>query len=58
MSREIIKEKIEALGGEVLQSVSKNLDYLIVGENPGFKYDKAKEIGIKILKEKEFLKML
>jgi len=58
MSREIIKEKIEALGGEVLQSVSKNLDYLIVGENPGFKYDKAKELGIKILKEKEFLKIL
>jgi len=58
MSREIIKEKIEALGGEVLQTISKNIDYLIVGENPGFKYDKAKELNIKILKEKEFLKML
>ncbi len=58
MSREIIKEKIEALGGEVLQSVSKSLDYLIVGDNPGSKYDKAKELGVKILTEKEFLKML
>lgn len=58
MSRELVKEKIEALGGEVLQSVSKNIDYLIVGENPGSKHDKAKELDIKILKEKEILKML
>ncbi len=57
-SREVAKEKIEELGGEVLNSVSKNLDYLIVGENPGSKYDKAKELGVKILKEKEFLKMI
>jgi DNA ligase (NAD+) len=58
LSREEAKEKIEALGGEVLQSVSKNLNYLIVGENPGSKYDKAKVLGIKIVKEKEFLQMI
>lgn len=57
-SREEAKEKIENLGGEILGSLSKNLDYLVVGENPGSKYDKAKELGIKIVKEKEFLKML
>ncbi|GMX58983.1 MAG: NAD-dependent DNA ligase LigA [Candidatus Microsyncoccus archaeolyticus] len=57
-SREVAKEKIEELGGEIFGSISKNLDYLIVGENPGLKYDKAKKLGIKIIKEKDFLKML
>lgn len=58
LSREEAKEKIEELGGEVSQSVSKNTNYLVVGENPGSKYDKAKELGIKVLKEKEFLQMI
>lgn len=58
MSREQAKEKIQSLGGEVLASISKNLDYLVVGENPGSKYEKAKELGIKIIKEKDFLKII
>lgn len=58
MSREEAKERIESLGGEVLSSVSKNLEYLVVGDNPGSKYDKAKQLGVKILYEKEFLKMI
>ncbi|MFA5086753.1 MAG: NAD-dependent DNA ligase LigA [Candidatus Paceibacterota bacterium] len=58
LSRDQAKEQILALGGEVLSAVSKNLDYLVVGENPGSKYDKAKELGVKILEEKEFLKIL
>ncbi|MFA5013130.1 MAG: NAD-dependent DNA ligase LigA [Candidatus Paceibacterota bacterium] len=58
MSRNEAKEKIMALGGEVLGAVSKNLDYLIAGENPGSKYDKAKKLGVKIIDEKEFLKKL
>ncbi len=58
MSREQAKEKIQSLGGEVLASISKKLDYLVVGENPGSKYEKAKELGIKIIKEKEFLKII
>jgi DNA ligase (NAD+) len=55
LSREVAKEKIEELGGEVSQSVSKNIDYLVLGDNPGSKYEKAKELNIKILKEKDFL---
>jgi DNA ligase (NAD+) len=58
MTRNDAKEKIKNLGGEVLSSISKNLDYLVVGENPGSKYKKAKKIGIKILSEPEFLKMI
>lgn len=48
-----IKEKLETLGAKVSSAVSKNTDFVIVGENPGSKYDKALELGIKILDEKE-----
>ena len=51
--REIIKDKIESVGGKVTDSVSKKTDYLVLGENPGSKYDKAKALGIKIIKEEE-----
>ena len=52
------KNKIRLLGGEVSESVSKKTDYIIVGKNPGSKYDKAKELGTKIISENEFLKMI
>jgi DNA ligase (NAD+) len=39
-------------------SVSKKTDYVIVGEEPGSKYDKARELGVKTLNEKEFLKLI
>ena len=56
--REEIKEKIEELGGKNLSAVSKNLDYLIVGEKAGSKLKKAQEIGtIKIISEEEFIQM-
>ena len=58
MTREEAKEKIEALGGRVTGSVSKNTDYVVVGENPGQKYQEAKELGVRILEEEEFLKFL
>ncbi len=58
MSREAVKERIVSLGGEVSESVSKNIDYLVVGESPGSKYDKARKLGVKILNEDEFLKMI
>jgi DNA ligase (NAD+) len=54
-SREEAGEKIQTLGGKVSSSVSKNTDYLIAGENAGSKLDKAKNLGVKILKEEEFL---
>ena len=58
MTRDEAKERIRLLGGEVSSSVSKNTDYVVAGENSGSKYDKAKELGVKILTEKEFVKML
>ncbi|KUK97836.1 MAG: DNA ligase [Parcubacteria bacterium 32_520] len=58
LSRELAKEKIVSLGGEVYSAVSKNVDYLVVGENPGSKYNKAIELGIKIINEDDFLKMI
>ncbi len=58
MTREEAKEKVRDLGGEVVGSVSKNVDYVIVGENPGSKYEKAKKLGVKTTSEEEFLKMI
>lgn len=58
-TRDEAKELVENNGGKLISSVSKNLNYLIVGENAGSKLDKAKEIStIKIIDEDEFLKMV
>lgn len=57
-SRQDIQARIEGLGGEVSQSLSKNTDYLLLGENPGSKLNKAKSLGITILSEKELEKLL
>lgn len=58
ISRDKAKEKIRELGGDVSESVSKKTDYVIAGNEPGSKYEKAKELGVKILIENEFLKIL
>ncbi len=58
MSREIAKEKIISLGGKVVNLVSKNTSYVVVGEDPGSKFVTARKIGVKILNEEEFLKMI
>ncbi len=57
-SRSGIKEKLEALGAKVAGSVSKKTNYVIVGEDAGSKYEKAKELNIPILSEEDFEKML
>ncbi|MEG0308205.1 MAG: NAD-dependent DNA ligase LigA [Clostridium sp.] len=57
-SRNEIKEKLEVLGAKVSSSVSKKTDFVIVGEDPGSKYDKAVELGVKILSEDEFKDMI
>lgn len=57
-SREQAKEKIRELGGNPSSGISKNTDYVIIGENSGSKYDKAKKLGVKILNEQEFLKLI
>ncbi len=58
MSRDEAKQKIKDLGGEMSESVSKKTSYVVVGAEPGSKYDKAKKLGVKILDEKEFLDLI
>ena len=58
MSRDEAKEKIRQLGGSVSESVSKKTTYVVVGENPGSKADKAQELGVEILDEEGFLKKI
>jgi DNA ligase (NAD+) len=50
-TREGIKEFIQSNGGKVVGSVSKSTDYLVLGENPGSKFDKAKELGVPVIDE-------
>lgn len=57
-SRDEIKKVLSVLGAKVSESVSSKTDYLILGENPGSKYDKAKELNVKIISEEEFLKLV
>lgn len=57
-SRNEIKEKLQSLGAKVSGSVSKNTDYVLVGKEPGSKYDKALELNIKVISEEDFQRML
>ncbi|KXG78041.1 DNA ligase [Fervidicola ferrireducens] len=57
-TRQQATELIEKLGGKVTGSVSKKTDYVVVGKDPGSKYEKALKLGIKILNEAEFEKLL
>jgi len=58
LTREEATAKIEALGGKVSGSVSKKTDFVLAGEEAGSKLIKAQELGVKILNEAEFLKMV
>ncbi len=49
---------VRQAGGKTSSSMSKNTDYVLAGENPGSKLDKALNLGVKIIDEKEFLEML
>lgn len=49
---------VKSLGGRVSSSVSKQTDYVVAGTDPGSKYDKAVKLGVKVLDEKEFLKII
>jgi DNA ligase (NAD+) len=56
-TRDGIKEFIQSNGGKVVGSVSKNTDYLVLGENPGSKLDKAQELSVKIIDEEELRRL-
>jgi len=57
-TRSEASEIVERLGGMVSDTVSKKVDYLVVGEDPGSKLEKAKKLGIKIINEDEFKKLI
>ena len=58
ISRTEAKERIRQFGGNISESVSRNIDYVVVGENPGSKLVKAKKMGIQTLSEEQFLRLL
>ncbi len=58
IERNLAKEKVRKLGGQTTESVSGKFDFLVVGSEPGSKLQKAQKLGIKIIKEKEFLELI
>ena len=58
MSRDIAKEKVRELGGEVSESVSSKTSFVVAGGEAGSKLSKAEKLGVKVISEEEFLKML
>ncbi len=57
-SRDQAKDLVERLGARATDSVSKEIDYVVVGKDPGSKYEKARKLGLRILTEEQFLKMI
>ena len=58
MTRREAEEKIISLGGKPSSSVSEKTNYLVIGENPGSKFEKAEKLGVKILTESELIKLI
>ncbi|NWF56271.1 MAG: NAD-dependent DNA ligase LigA [Syntrophaceae bacterium] len=58
LSRSEAESKVESLGGKASSSVSKKTDFVVAGEDPGSKLDKAKALGVKVLTEDEFLELV
>jgi len=57
-SRQEARELVESLGARVMSSVSKKVDYVVVGKDPGSKYEKAKSLGVRTLSEEEFQELV
>ena len=58
MTRQEAHKRIVQSGGKVVSQVTPKTDYLVLGENPGSKYDKAKKVNTKIISEQEFLRLI
>jgi DNA ligase (NAD+) len=58
MAREEARNLVESLGGKTASSVSRKVDYLVVGEGPGSKLDRARDLGIRVLTEEQFKAMV
>jgi DNA ligase (NAD+) len=57
-SRHQAEDLVRKFGGNTSSSVSKNTDFMVIGENPGSKYDKAKKLGLEVINEKKFMEMI
>jgi len=56
--RDEARNLVESLGGMTASGVSKKVDFVVIGEDPGSKFDKAKKLGIKTLTEEEFMRII
>ena len=57
-TRQQIEQAIKQAGAKASSSVSKKTDFVLAGENPGSKLDKARKLGVEVINEKEFLELL
>jgi DNA ligase (NAD+) len=58
LSRQQVQQAIRQAGGKSSSSISKKTDFVLAGENPGSKLDKARKLGVEVIDEKQFLKMM
>ena len=58
LSRNQAQKAVEVLGGKWVSAISKSIDFVVVGKEPGSKYDKAKTLGLHIIEEEEFKKLI
>ncbi len=58
MERGEARSLVESLGGKTASSVSKKVDYVVVGKDPGSKLDRARELGIPVVTEEEFRNLI